>query len=240
MVGVFLMMWLAALMTLAASGSHHRQLSGRFAAYTNDRARAFAAAEEALSEARHWLTHDAGAVDIALARDNAAGPYGILAPENRIDWPLNLARRWQTMRWDSRDKTTESSRGRYFVERIAYAPEALAIAIGGATRAAGSNATTASEKRDALPRRYRVSAVGYADLPGTNVYLQAIYEVRRLAAPERAGDRDAAAFTSRRLNWREVTVWQRSTPDAREDRTGRTGRGSRGGRDARGGWGRER
>ncbi|WP_141118813.1 hypothetical protein [Pandoraea sp. PE-S2R-1] len=240
MVGVFLMMWLAALMTLAASGSHHRQLSGRFAEYTNDRARAFAAAEGALSEARHWLTHDANAVDIASARDDAAGPYGILAPENRIDWPLARARRWQTMRWDSRDTTSESSRGRYFVERIAYAPEALAIAIGGGARAAGSIVPTESGKRDTLPRRYRVSAVGYADLPGTNVYLQAIYEVRRASAPEGAASGAVSVFTSRRLNWREVTVWQRSSPEVRNDRSDRGGRGGRGEQGRWGGWGRGR
>ncbi|ALS60750.1 hypothetical protein AT302_14170 [Pandoraea norimbergensis] len=231
------MMWLAALMTLAASGSHHRQLSGRFAAYTNDRARAFAAAEGALSEARHWLTHDANAVDIASARDDTAGPYGILAPENRIDWPLDRTRRWQTMRWDSREATNESTRGRYFVERIAYAPEALAVAIGVGARAAGSIVPSESEKRDALPRRYRVSAVGYADLPGTNVYLQAIYEVRRVVVPEGVSGGAAPVFTSRRLNWREVTVWQRSSPEGRNDRIDRGGRGGRGGRGEWGRWG---
>lgn len=200
MVGVFMMMWLAALMTLAASGSHHRQLAVRFVAFTNDRARAFSAAEHALSDARRWLTEGAQAADIAASREDMAGPYGVLGPENRVDWPLHRTRRWQTMRWGNRDAQRTTSRGEYFIERIAYSAEAFDGSAGPA-------------KRNPSTRLYRVSAVGYADLPGTNVYLQAIYEIRPMPVPAGATGNSAPGWMSRRLNWREVVIWHSDAQD---------------------------
>ncbi|VVE46842.1 hypothetical protein PPN31114_04470 [Pandoraea pneumonica] len=224
MVGVFMMMWLAALMTLAASGSHHRQLAVRFVAFTNDRARAFSAAEHALSDARRWLTEGAQAADIAAAREDMAGPYGVLGPENRVDWPLHRMRRWQTMRWGNRDaanvtgdstgsvpmraltdatmgaRTATTSRGQYFIERIAYSAEAF-------------DGSAGPTKRDPSTRLYRVSAVGYADLPGTNVYLQAIYEIRPMPVPVGVSRNSAPRWMSRRLNWREVVIWHSDAQD---------------------------
>lgn len=200
MVGVFMVMWLAALMTLAASGSHHRQLAVRFVAFTNDRARAFSAAENALSDAQHWLTEGAQAADIAMAHEDMAGPYGVLAPENRVDWPLTRTRRWQTMRWGKRDARRTTSRGPYFIERIAYSVEAFDGSAGPA-------------KRNPSTRLYRVSAVGYADLPGTNVYLQAIYEVKPMPVPDGALGSRVPVLVSRRLNWREVVIWHSDAQD---------------------------
>jgi Tfp pilus assembly protein PilX len=200
MVGVFIVMWLAALMSLAASGMQHRQLASRFVAYTNDRAGAFAAADEALAEARRWLTDDARAEDIAAMSAFDAGPHGVLAASHRGDvWYPQRVPRWRTLEWGSSGAVVRVHKARYFIERIAFS----AYLVGDAA------------KRDPSVRRYRVSAMGCGDLPGTRVYLQAIYEVRRRApevrpgvgSPSDASRSSYASFTSRLLSWREVVTW---------------------------------
>jgi Tfp pilus assembly protein PilX len=191
MVGVFMVMWLAALMTLAASGMHHRQLASRFIAYTNDRAGAFAAADQALTEARNWLTHEARAADIAAMSPFEAGPYGVLEANHRGDiWYQRRVPRWRTVQWNDNAVVVAAPRARYFIERIAFS----AYLAG------------APEDSDAPVRRYRVSAMGCGRLPGTRVYLQAIYEVRQRTA-NAAGGVTSPSFSSRSLSWREVATW---------------------------------
>ncbi|VVE32029.1 pilus assembly protein [Pandoraea terrigena] len=203
MVGVFIVMWLAALMSLAASGMQHRQLASRFIAYTNDRAGAFAAANEALAEARRWLTDDARAAEVAAMSAFDAGPHGVLAASHRGDAGYRQGvPRWRTLEWGGSDTVIRGTKARYFIERIAFS----------------AYLTVDAAKRDASVRRYRVSAMGCGDLPGTRVYLQAIYEVRRQVQgghPDGATRSDAArsaplSYSSRSLSWREVATWHDS------------------------------
>lgn len=195
MVGVFMVMWLAALMTLAASGMHHRQLASRFIAYTNDRAGAFAAADRALAEARDWLTHEARAADIAAVPAFEAGPHGVLEANHRGDiWYQRRVPRWRTVEWNGSAAVVATRRARYFIERIAYS-----------AYLAGE-----PETRDMPVRRYRVSAMGCGELPGTRVYLQAIYEVRQRMG-KAGGGGELASFSSRSLSWREVASWHDSS-----------------------------
>ncbi|ALS67439.1 pilus assembly protein [Pandoraea apista] len=194
MVGVFMVMWLAALMTLAASGMQHRQLAARFIAYTSDRAGAFAAADQALTEARDWLTHTSRAADIAGVSVFEAGPFGVLAANHRGDiWYERRIPRWRTVEWYGSSAVVATRKARYFIERIAF------------------SAYPAGEPQagDTPARRYRVSAMGCGELPGTRVYLQAIYEVRQRPAEARSGGR-APSFSSRSLSWREVAMWHDS------------------------------
>ncbi len=191
MVGVFMVMWLAALMTLAASGMHHRQLASRFIAYTNDRAGAFAAADRALADARERLTHDARAQEIAAMSAFEAGPHGVLEANHRGDvWYQRRVPRWRTVEWGGNAVAVTAYRARYFIERIAFSAY-----LAGEPQA-----------RDASVRRYRVSAMGCGELPGSRVYLQAIYEVRRQTSAARGGA-TAPSFSSRVLSWREVATW---------------------------------
>ena len=195
MVGVFMVMWLAALMTLAASGMQHRQLAARFIAYTNDRVGAFAAADRALTEARDWLTHETRAADIADVSTFEAGPYGVLEANHRDDsWYRRRVPRWRTVEWNGSAGVVATHKARYFIERIAFS----------------AYLTGEPEVRDTSVRRYRVSAMGCGNLPGTRVYLQAIYEVRQVrqaAANARSGG-VPPTFSSRSLSWREVTAWR--------------------------------
>ncbi|QHE93485.1 hypothetical protein PI93_010135 [Pandoraea fibrosis] len=195
MVGVFMVMWLAALMTLAASGMQQRQLAARFVAYTNDRAGAFAAADQALAEARDWLTHETRAAEIAGVSTFEAGPYGVLEANHRDDiWYQRRVPRWRTVEWNGSAAVVTTHKARYFIERIAFS----------AYRAGEP------EARDMPVRRYRVSAMGCGDLPGTRVYLQAVYEVRQVR--QRPTDARSGGlpptFSSRSLSWREVAAWR--------------------------------
>ncbi|WP_353192954.1 hypothetical protein [Pandoraea pnomenusa] len=195
MVGVFIVMWMAALMTLAASGMQHRQLANRFVAYTHDRVGAFAAADAALAEARHWLTRDDVANAVASVPVFEAGPDGVLAGNHRDDvWFARRVPRWRTVDWHRNGAVAAAGNARYFIERIALA-EYL---------------TETSQTGDASRRRYRVSAMGCGKLPGTRVYLQAIYEVRRQVATG-AGAKASPSFSSRLLSWREVSIWHDDT-----------------------------
>jgi Tfp pilus assembly protein PilX len=201
MVGVFMVMWLAALMTLASSGMHHRQLASRFIAYTNDRAGAFAAADRALADARERLTHDARAVDIAAMSAFEAGPHGVLEANHRDDvWYQRRVPRWRTVEWGGSAVAITAYRARYFIERIAFSAFPAYLA--------GEPQTS-----DASVRRYRVSAMGCGELPGTRVYLQAIYEVRRRTTAVRGGA-TSPSFSSRLLSWREVATWHDGAAEA--------------------------
>ncbi|WAL81702.1 hypothetical protein OYT13_17925 [Pandoraea sp. XJJ-1] len=197
MVGVFIVMWLAALMALAASGMQHRQLANRFVAYTNDRVGAFAAADKALAEARDWLTDGAQAAEIASMSAFDAGPNGVLAASHRGDvWYPKRVPRWRTVEWSGSGAVVKRHKASYFIERIALS----------------AYWTDDAAKRDASVRRYRVSAMGCGDLPGTRVYLQAIYEVRRREQEVRPGegrgsDASRSSYSSRALSWREVVTW---------------------------------
>jgi Tfp pilus assembly protein PilX len=192
MVGVFMMMWLAALMALAASGMQHRQLANRFMAYANDRVKAFDAADRALADARHRLTDGADARAISQASTFQSGPNGVLAAQQRdADWSRTWQSRWQKVDWRRHDIVVRVHRARYFIERIAF----------GAYEVDG-------DARSASVRRYRVSAMGCGDLPSTRVYLQAIYEVRRRESLKREGG--APSFALRPLSWREVVSWDDS------------------------------
>jgi len=195
MVGVFMVMWLAALMALAASGMHHRQLASRFIAYTNDRAVAFAAADRALVDARDWLTHGARAVDIAARSAFEAGPQGVLEANHRGDiWYQRRVPRWRTVEWGGSAAVITAHRARYFIERVAFS----------------AYLTSEPETPGASVRRYRVSAMGCGELPGTRVYLQAIYEVRWRTKAVRSAVA-SPTFSSRLLSWREVSTWRDDT-----------------------------
>jgi Tfp pilus assembly protein PilX len=197
MVGVFMVMWLAALMTLAASGMQHRQLASRFIAYTNDRAGAFAAADRALVEARDRITHDEYAADIAAMSAFEAGPLGVLEANHRGDiWYQRRVPRWRTVEWHGSSAVIAAHRARYFIERIAFS----------------AYATAEPASHEASVRRYRVSAMGCGELPGARVYLQAIYEVRRQTTAAKDGVA-SPSFSSRQLSWREVATWHEASQD---------------------------
>ncbi|VVE03444.1 hypothetical protein PMO31116_02237 [Pandoraea morbifera] len=201
MVGVFMVMWLAALTTLAASGMQHRQLADRFIAYMYDRAHAFTAANHALVLARQRLTLGEDAAEIAARSEFDAGPHGVIEANHRGDiWFRNDTPRWRMLDWTRSDAVVSVRDARYFIERIAFSdypaveltPRAVSI------------------------RRYRVSAMGCGKLPGTRVYLQAIYEIRQRGEARRSGMAEPR-FTPRLLSWREVTAWHdRETRAARE------------------------
>lgn len=193
MVGVFMVMWLAALMALAASGMHHRELASRFIAHTSDRAAAFSAADNALAAARDVLTRDERAADIAAAGSVFdAGPYGVIEANHRGNvWYQKQVPRWRTVDWQGSGAVIAGRSARYFIERIAFS----------------AYLTDEPAVRDASVRRYRVSAMGCGDLPGTRVYLQAIYEVRRQTQDARSRG-PSSSFSSRLLNWREVVAWR--------------------------------
>lgn len=201
MVGVFMVMWLAALTTLAASGMQHRQLADRFVAYMYDRAHAFTAANNALVLARHRLTLGPEAADIAAVSAFDGGPHGVIEANHRGDiWFRNDTPRWRTVDWTRGDTVVAVKDARYFIERIAFS----------------DYPALDPTSRVAAIRRYRVSAMGCGKLPGTRVYLQAIYEIRQRDEARRSGISESR-FIPRRLNWREVTAWHdRETRAARE------------------------
>ncbi|WP_331694577.1 hypothetical protein [Pandoraea sputorum] len=194
MVGVFIVMWLAALMALGVSGMQHRELATRFIAYTNDRVFAFGAAHDALRAARERLVGGAHAPDIAVPYEFDEGSHGVIAARYRDgSREPNQMANWVGIGWnDTRIVSVNSAR--YFIERIAfteYLPDAHA----------------AKAARQSLVRRYRVSAMGCGKLPGTRVFLQAIYEVRASRGRTAGGGAAPISFSSRRLNWREVATW---------------------------------
>ncbi|MBN4666111.1 pilus assembly protein [Pandoraea nosoerga] len=192
MVGIFMVMWLAALMALAASGMQHRQLANRFMAFASDRVKAFDAADRALAQARHRLTDGPEASEISRVPTFQAGPNGVLPAQQRdADWSRHWRSRWQTVDWERADAVVRVHKARYFIERIAF------------------TAYEADDGARNVPvRRYRVSAMGCGDMPGTRVYLQAIYEVRR-RQPQRH-DGAGPSFALRPLSWREVVSWDDS------------------------------
>ena len=199
MVGVFMVMWLAALMTLAASGMQHRQLATRFMAYTNDRTVAFAAANKALLIARDRLTDGEQAAAIAAAAEYDDGPQGVLGASYRDGVrQANQAAGWTKVDWNASGVVTVTDHARYFIERIAftgYFP-----------------GTEAAREASALPvRRYRVSAMGCGELPGTRVFLQAVYEVQPQRTRQPGNGAITSSFSARQLNWREVVAWHDST-----------------------------
>jgi len=197
MVGVFIVMWLAALMALAASGMQHRELATRFIAYTNDRVFAFGAAHDALRAARERLVGGADAPDIAAPYEFDEGPHGVIGARYRDgSREPNQMANWVGIGWNDVRVVSVSS-ARYFIERIAFT-EYL------------PDAREAKAARASLVRRYRVSAMGCGKLPGTRVFLQAIYEVRASRGRKAAGDAAPISFSSRRLNWREVASWHDS------------------------------
>ncbi|MFJ2993903.1 hypothetical protein [Pandoraea sp. NPDC087047] len=199
MVGVFIVMWLAALMSLAASGMQHRQLATRFMAYANDRVVAFAAADSALLVARDRLTYGEQAAEIATATEFEAGPHGVLGASYRGHRSeVNRAAGWLKVDWNGNTAVMTADKARYFIERIAfsgYVPDA----------------ETAREARESPLRRYRVSAMGCGELPGTRVFLQAIYEVRPLRVQPAGSGVASTSFKTRQLNWREVVAWHDNT-----------------------------
>ncbi|AJP58330.1 hypothetical protein UC34_17915 [Pandoraea vervacti] len=198
MVGVFIVMWLAALMALAASGMQHRQMATRFVAYTNDRVEAFTAADRALLVARDRLVNGDEAADIAALSEFDAGPHGVIAASYRDSARVpNLAAGWGKVDWNGHAVVAVDN-ARYFIERIAFT-------------GVFPDAALAKIARESSIRRYRVSAMGCGKLPGTRVFLQAVYEVS--ASRTRAGPRGASAnaFSSRMLNWREVVAWHDSS-----------------------------
>lgn len=200
MVGVFIVMWLAALMSLAVSGMQHRQMATRFMAYTSDRVVAFAEADKALWIARDRLVNGEQASAIAARSEFDAGPHDVFAASYRTGyrWP-NQEVGWVKVDWNGRGVVV-TERARYFIERIAL--------TGGFPDAA-----LAKRAKESPVRRYRVSAMGCGRLPGTRVFLQAVYEVRESRA--RQAEHGAMAeslnsFSSRLLNWREVVAWHDS------------------------------
>ncbi|VVE32784.1 hypothetical protein PAQ31011_03758 [Pandoraea aquatica] len=202
MVGVFIVMWLAALMALAASGMQHRELATRFIAYTNDRVFAFGAAHDALRAARARLVGGAEAPDIAAPYEFDEGPHGVIGARYRDgSREPNQMANWIGIGWKDA-RVVAVSNARYFIERIAFT-EYL------------PDAREAKAARASLVRRYRVNAMGCGKLPGTRVLLQAIYEVRASRGRNAAGVAVLTSFSSRRLNWREVATWHDSAISTR-------------------------
>ncbi|WP_139133223.1 pilus assembly protein [Pandoraea sp. ISTKB] len=198
MVGVFMVMWLAALMALAASGMQHREMATRFVAYTNDRMVAFAAADNALVVARERLVHGAQASEIAALSEWDAGPGDVIAASYITDYrEPNRAAGWGKVDWNGRD-VVRMDNARYFIERIAF--------TGGYP-----DAGLAKVARESPIRRYRISAMGCAKLPGTRVFLQAIYEVKAQSVRRDEASAAARSYASRLLNWREVAAWHDSS-----------------------------
>ncbi|AKM29614.1 hypothetical protein AB870_04945 [Pandoraea faecigallinarum] len=186
-------MWLAALMTLAASGMQHRQMAMRFIAYTNDRAEAFVAADKALLAAREKLVNGEQAANIAALAEFERGPHGVIAASYLTGFrEQNRVVGWAKVDWNGRD-VTATDNARYFIERIAFT-------------GVFPDPPLATAARESPIRRYRVSAMGCGKLPGTRVFLQAVYEVRTPRG-RGAGRGAPDTFSSRLLNWREVVAW---------------------------------
>lgn len=246
MVGVFVVIWLAAMMSLAAAGALERQLADRFMNYTGDRAQAFEAAEAALANARDDLTTGPRATDIHRSLAWRTQPHGI---EAMPDPGRDVVKIWQRIDWRDDTKTVPSGmyvpvNGEPVLRREVTEPTRTMPSVrtpsrqgaSGTSRdaasssdGAGDGANNTSQQaadNEALLRRrgryliervprpeldgkvtsgallYRVSAVGYGTMPGTRVYLQAIYEV----TPKRPGS-GFEGFVARRLSWREVALW---------------------------------
>ncbi|VVD82157.1 pilus assembly protein [Pandoraea anhela] len=198
MAGVFIVMWLAALMALAASGIQHRQMASRFIAYTNDRAVAFAAADNALRVGHDRLVRGAQASEIAALSELDAGPHDIMAASYRTGYrEQNRVAGWVKVDWNGRE-VVRTDNARYFIERIAFT---------------GVYPNGALEKvaRASPIRRYRISAMGCGNLPGTRVFLQAVYEVSARAGGQNGASVASGSYASRRLNWREVVAWHDSS-----------------------------